>query len=136
MPSMPNLSLGQDQYIAIFTKTIINTVTIQGKKRFKLPIETITFRKHSFQIDTRWLTYRNKNKFVYFIDVDKGQMSFQKFKEQVENPKLMDKVLNGHIISDLVSGLASVGTIPWTWGIVFIAVGLPIGIILGWIFPI
>jgi hypothetical protein len=127
----------KDQYIAVFAKTINGVVTVQGKKKFKIHIDHLSFKGKSFRIDTKIVSYRNKNKFIYLIDIDNGQQIIFKDKEEIiKNSELANLIVEKKVIAQLVSGLVSVGKVPWVWAVVFIAVGLPVGYILGNIFPI
>ncbi len=125
----------KDSYVAIFTKDINGTITFQGKKKFKATAENITYRKKTFPIDTKKVTYRNRGRFIYFIDVDFGQLVFHS--EKWENTRLqistelIDMICERRTISQLVSGLVSADKKDWITIIIVLALGLVIGLVLG-----
>lgn len=129
----------KDQYVAVFVKRINRVLTVQGRKKFKINIEHLTFRGKSYHIDTRLVSYRNKNKFLYQIDIDTGQQIVFENKaeaDEVKDSDLANLVVEKKVVAQLVAGLVSVGKIPWIWGVVFIALGVAVGYIIGNVLPL
>lgn len=127
----------KDQYVAVFVKTINKVVTIQGKKKFKVDAQHLTFRDKSYNVDTKTVSYRNKNKFIYMVDIDGGQqVIFENKEDKVKNPELANLIVEKKIVSQLVAGLVSVGKTAWFPLIICILMGLAFGYIMGNAIPL
>lgn len=127
----------KDQYVAVFVKTINGVITIQGRKKFKINIDVVTFRGKSFHVDTKTVSYRVKNKFVYLINLDGGQqVVFMNDDDKVKNSELANLVVEKKVIAQLVAGLVSVGKQPWVVIIIALALGICLGYIIGNALPL
>lgn len=127
----------RDQYIVVFVKTINTTLTVQGRKKIKINIDTVTFRGKSFHIDTKTVAYRVKNKFIYLINIDGGQqVVFMSDEDKIKNSELANLVVEKKVVAQLVAGLVTVGKQPWVVIIIALALGICLGYIIGNALPL
>lgn len=121
-----------DKRKVFFMKDIANVRTIIGRKKVKVTNKYVPFNKNLFPIDTSKPTYRNKNRFMYMIDIDAGQLQFESDK-CVPNDDLFDMIFHNQIVKQLVSALekTKISGEAIIIALALLGLGLAIGYILG-----
>jgi len=112
---------------------VLKLTPTQQKVRVKIGKASIT---HTLNMEMPAFRYRNR--WVYFIDVVKGQIPLGKVDDKnVISPELLDAMLARKLPEQLVAGVEK---FPFTSQIIFILIGIAMGILGGWIigskFPI
>lgn len=100
--------MAKDRRKVIFTKHISTTPTIIGRKKIKVTDKFVTLGKEQYPVDTALPTYRNKNRFIYMLDIDIGQMYFGS-SQCIQSDDMFDMIFHKRVIKDLVAGLEKRG---------------------------
>lgn len=120
-----------DKYYAIFAREVGGVPVMVRRRRFNpnKAAEGISFRGSTHLIDLDRPVYRANKKFVYLIDMEKGQKVLTQSEIPV-SPKLMDIIMKRNIVKQLVAGLGS-ATGDWKMMMLYIIIGLVMGIMTG-----
>jgi len=95
-----------DKRKVIFITKISETYTAIFQKSLKGRTEHIGFRGKLYPINLNYPAYRLKNMFLYFIDIQEGQVQFESAGNQIPT-QLLDAVIEQQLGKQLVSGLES-----------------------------
>lgn len=133
---MPVIFKG-DKRKVFFMKDIANVKTIIGRKKIKVTNKYVPFNKNLFPVDTAKPTYRNKNRFMYMIDIDAGQLQFES-DMCVPNDDLFDMIFRNQIVKQLVSALekTKISSEAIIIALALLGMGLAIGYIIGNAVPV
>lgn len=118
------------KYIAIFLLKEQNTYTVIKHKKFKPTITEIKVSKDKTKtINVSIPIYSKGLKLYYFIDIDKGQLFFDKKKDIISN-EILDLIISKSIIRQLTMNLSDTA---FKMNLMYIFIGLIIGGLIGWI---
>jgi len=110
-----------------------NTYSIIKKKRINPKINAIRFELGNAQtIDISKPSYSRGLDFFYFLDINKGQLYFEKPEVSEDSPAFTDAVLFDKVVSQLVSqmGLRKFGK-NWFTYFTLLGLGIFIGLFIG-----
>lgn len=118
-----------DSYWAIFCREVGGVSVTVRRKKFNPnnALKGISFRGATHIIDLDRPAYRFNRKFYYIIDMDRGQKVMTQSEIPV-SPKLMDTIMRREIVKQLVAGL---GTTDLKMSIIFLILGLGMGVAVG-----
>lgn len=118
-------------YTAVFLQTVGDRYEKIGSQKFSIEDKLIKFKKKQFMVDSKILGFTDKNQTNVFFDFEENrQLSFREIKSSY-NAKLIDQLLTGKIIGQLVSRLSALQKQSYfiiiIVGISFLMVGFVIG---------
>lgn len=94
-------------YTAIFLQTVGDRYEKIGSQKFNIEDKLIRFKDKQFIIDSKVLGFIDKTQTNVFFDFEQNkQLSFKEIKSSY-NAKLIDQLLTGKIIGQLVSRLSA-----------------------------
>jgi hypothetical protein len=121
---------GKKRYIAVIVVSEQDTYSVLRLRRFNVSNPDVRVAKNSTHpIDVSKPTYSKGLKLFYFVDINKGHLTFEKAKSPL-NPKIIDMILKQSIVKQLTARLSE-----RMYGsqIVNIVIGLVIGALAGYI---
>lgn len=133
---MKNPFSQNDKRIVVFTKNISGIDTVIGKRKVQSGTVNIKFRKALYPVSISIPTYRERNVFIYLIDVEYGQLSFAA-NEKLKIPlEIMDEIFSNQIIKQLVSTMNKTNSMSGLpLALALMGMGLAIGYIIGNFIP-
>lgn len=122
----------KEKYIVIFLIKQQELYKEVSRKKINKSINEIRYNKKKlYPINTSIPSFSKKLKTFFFIDINKGQLFFNKNnKNPILSPKLLDDIVSKSIIKQLTMNLSDT-TFKMNLTLVFI--GLVIGGLIGWI---
>jgi hypothetical protein len=127
---------GKDKNKLLYVRQKSGILTVTASRKISMSEKLVGMKGHQFAFDSSKPAFRIKNTFYYVVDLEKGQLDFDKNKKAF-SPKLWDAIMNQHIVKDLVSGLQNVQFKQMVFYLLIgIAIGTPIGYIIGQFFGI
>jgi len=121
----------KDIYKLYFINPVSKIPTIIKMKKLKPDTKHIDYNKKTYDINLKNPLYRFKNKFIYAIDINAGQMSFIEIKEDI-NPEFKDMINRRQIIKQIVTGLENL-KFPLSESIIYILLSVGLGLAIGYI---
>lgn len=114
----------------------VATVNWISKIKANTVISDAGLKGKTFPFDMGKPTFRKRNRWYYFVDVDKGQITLQGGQDPAMAPQLLHAIIKKEIGKQLVSRLE---TVPFSAQllvvIICISLGLAAGYILGNVLP-
>ena len=128
-----------DKYIAVFSREVSGSSVVVKKKSFQPDKvkDGISYKGRTHLLDLTRPIYRDRGKFFYLIDMEKGQKTMGQITSSV-SPKLLDAILRKEIARQLVSGMNT----PASWGLAIVigilgaSCGILGGYVIGMFFPV
>lgn len=122
---------GKDKNILHYVKLKGGILTEISRKKIPHNVSLVGPKTNKMKFDSTKPAYRIQNTFHYFVDLQMGQIDFDKTKKQF-SPKLWDAIMNQHIVKDLVSGLKNAEFKQMIFYILIgVGIALPTGMIVG-----
>ena len=125
-----------DRRKVLLVRIIGKTPTVISRQFVKDDSQTVTFKNKVYTVDFNKPSYRVKNIFCYLVDIDEGQLHFEKTGKMVA-PQLLHLILTRSIVKQLVTSLEKQ---PFAQTLLFLILGVLLGLaggyILGNILPI
>jgi len=116
------------KYKIVFLRKINDYLVFERAIKLKKDKTSIEFRGKRYIINKNNPSYVDKNVFVFFLDIDSGNLyQFDEIKQNI-NPELIDLMLGKNIIKQLAVGLKKdLEKLPVAQIIMYIALGFLIG---------
>jgi len=94
------------KYVAVFLIKEQQSYSVVFKIRFNPTNKILSYKKRSYPIKIDFPTYIIGLKLYYFIEINRGQIIFDKTKDPTMDPKLLDMLISQEIISQLTDNLS------------------------------
>ena len=122
----------KEKYIVIFLIKQQELYKEVSRKKISKSIKKIRYNKNSlFPIKTSIPSFSKKLKSFFFIDINKGQLFFNKdIKNPILDPILLDDFVSKSLIKQLTMNLSDT---TFKMNIMLVFIGLVIGGLIGWI---
>ena len=119
----------------LYVKKISGVLSQIKSKKISGNVTQIRVGKKTFNFDIGNPLFRRRNKFFYFVDVDRGQLSLNENIEQV-SPEIMDAILSENVVKQIVGSLRQATIESWFMIVIYIGLGVAVGYIIGNAVPI
>ena len=117
----------KDRRIIKYVRSIAGVQTVVKTSRVKPNLKVITYRDQSFPFDMNAATYRQRNRFYYFVDIEKGQLAFKGSKLSI-SPELMNATFKRQIAKQFLAVLETPASMA---SIIMILLALGAGVFAG-----
>lgn len=125
----------KDKYRILYLKTVSGIPSVRYKRDISPNVVQAGLKGKPFDFDIKRPAYRIKNRFIYFVDVDIGQLFLYEEKSTV-SPQLRNSIKR-EVVKQLVSGLENP---PLFQNLALLLLCLGFGVVCGYIlglaFPI
>lgn len=117
-------------YIMVLVQEQQGIFSILKKRRFNPVSPKVSYKKHAYTVDVNTPSYSIGLNFFYFVDINKGQLTFYQDIESESNSEIVDMILYKKIISQLTSNLSGDA---YKLNIITLIIGAVMGGLLGYI---
>lgn len=120
----------EDKYIAKFCVKRGGSFEVVKSTEFDPGVDKLSFQEGSYPLDTEKYTVRKRNEFHYYIDVNAGQLSFEKISDQY-HPKVYEWMERGVVKSLAESLMKKPAKYDWIALCIGAVIGVLSGILIG-----
>jgi hypothetical protein len=124
----------KDKYFVYFVSNLNGLFNVIDRKRITLKKNEVSYRKKTYILDFEKVLLRNRKKVYFMQEIDGQQKTLGEIGGKVVSPTLIDMIVRQHIGSQIVAGLNTGMNIAWIQVIIGLAIGTPLGWIIGQFF--
>jgi len=118
-----------DRRKVLLVRIIGKTPTVVSRQFIKNDSQTVIFKNKVYVIDFDKPSYRVKNIFCYLVDIDQGQLHYEKTAKMIV-PQLVHLILKRSIVKQLVTNLEKQ---PFAQSLILLILGIALGLAGGYI---